>query len=200
MFAAGKFQIESKEIMGSSFSNVHVYIKGGDLESISQTLRKTLKPPACFYSCSSWTSVFSEAIDEQDWNLIVGICKSLSSDFNTSVVGSLVHDSDLLNVVLAVTGEVMGVYDSNPGFGFDEDLPPIGGDVGLLNQLFNTSCNDEELQSVLRSKSENEFLFADARWVRLANCIGIHNDYLCETYESISNDKLIFLRMSHLST
>jgi hypothetical protein len=70
------------------------------------------------------TVVFEEKIDEQDIEYGMSLTAKLSKDLNTIAVYSINHDSDVLVIDIYKNGQLIFLYNSDPGYFTDEDIPP----------------------------------------------------------------------------
>lgn len=172
--------------MGAFFTNIH--LRGASAEDVTKALKDIGATPAYLVQSSDrWTSAFPKCTEEQDMSVLTDITKLLSEKLQTWGLCCLVHDSDIFNYVLFKSGIDVDVYDSAPGYWSGEDVPPSGGNFSLLAQLLEDDHKIEDVEHILQSAdTQDEFLFADDRWRRLAVCLGIDEDVASSGFEYLS--------------
>jgi len=74
-------------------------------------------------SAEPWIAVYDEATESQNGELLEKLARELSTATRAPVAGVLVHDSDVLALVLATGGRIRDRFLSNPDYGGGE-MPP----------------------------------------------------------------------------
>ncbi|MGH9547718.1 MAG: hypothetical protein ACRD3W_00020 [Terriglobales bacterium] len=175
--------------MGSFFTNIHA--KSVDIAEVKECLQQANFVPAYLLEDAQWTSIFPEATESQDWEILETMCEDLSKSLNTSVIGAVVHDSDILNYVIYEAGLQADLYDSDPGYWDGEEELPNGGNVAVLSKLSTIEIDDKELERILRKPSsaeDEEFIFANDRWYKIARLLGIDLRFITSGFQYLSED------------
>ena len=92
--------------------------------------------------------VFDQACDEQIIPL-EPLTALLSRELSTSAMAVYDHDDDILGYLLYTNGAKVDAYDSRPGYFEGNDLPPAGGDAGLLSAALGSPASKDAIQAIL---------------------------------------------------
>jgi hypothetical protein len=168
--------------MGAFFTNLHA--RAAATELLIQALRSAGVLPA-FVSepGGGWVSIYPEATENQDHALLERIAKALSSAAGTTVYASLVHDSDVWDVVVLDGGRLLDHYCSQPGYFSGRKRKASGGKVDALLPLCRAGTTADELEDLLkRHLTVGEGLPAHLA-ARLAAEMEKQKEWLASTYE-----------------
>jgi hypothetical protein len=156
---------------------------------VKQVRESEAAPAYVVRSSDRWTSIFPECTETQDLDVLKSITQSISKLSKSWTFGCLVHDSDIFNYVLFKDGVEMDCYDSAPGYFEGDETAPSGGNLEMLAGLCREKCSKEDLANILHSEDEDEYLFAELRWYKLANLLGIEEDHAAVGFEYIESDE-----------
>jgi hypothetical protein len=159
----------SRKSMGGFYTNYTV--RGASQDAVAGALRgrRAIVSPAR----DGCVVAFDEASDDQDIDRITDLAVRLSRDLGGPVLAVLDHDDDLLWFTLAVNGETVDTYDSNPAY-FDDSVPsePRGGDAALLCRVFG-AANVARVEAVLHAPDDGPYAFASERHAALVDALGL---------------------------
>ena len=133
-------------------------------------------------------------MDEQDIDSIEELGKAVSGALSCSALAAVLHDDDVLYLLLFQNGQVCDRYDSSPAY-FDpnsEPLPPAGGNAETLCDAFGRPDRVERVEELLRADLLEEELPNVAgeleRHAALAAELGIPPFVAGVCYSSIAGD------------
>jgi hypothetical protein len=100
--------------------------------------------------------VFEEKIDGQDIKYGMNLTAKLSKILNTIAIYSINHDSDVLAIIIFKNGQLIFLYNSDPGYFAGEDIPP---QIEKLDELLleYKNIDKNEFMNILTA----EEVFAD---------------------------------------
>lgn len=156
--------------MGGFYTNYTV--RGASQDAVARALRgrRAIVAPAR----DDCVVAFDEASDHQDTDGITELAVRLSRELSCPVLAVIDHDDDFLWFTLAVNGETVDTYDSNPAY-FDDSGPsePRGGDAALLCRVFG-AANVARVEAVLHAPDDDgPYAFASERHADLVNALGL---------------------------
>jgi hypothetical protein len=138
---------------------------------------------------AGWISVYDELTELQYDALLTQACIVLSERTNDSVVGVLVHDSDVLVLTLAHQGRFIDQYVSDPGYldpqqGEEEGSrgPRYLGDPSLWSGLLSPGLTPQDLATVWSV----EQTFAEDRLREVAEVLSIPSKQVLLGYNFLS--------------
>jgi hypothetical protein len=135
--------------MGNFYTNVTLTL--ADIDAVADALTD-LKRDAWLASDGRSTVVFDRACDEQDERQLEQLALALSTRLQCAALGACNHDDDVLLLVLAARGEVVGRYDSNPGYFDGRRERPDDASGAALCAAFGVDDRVREVQEVLRTE------------------------------------------------
>lgn len=140
--------------MGSFYTNIQV--RSEDYQGVIDSLRNANGFPVYISKRPSngWISVYPQGTEAQDQPLLQRMVKSISRYLDTGAFGLLVHDSDVFWYVLSKSGEILDVYDSDPGYFSGSDRPPSGGNLVAVLPYCVNGTTIEQLSDLLQSRRE----------------------------------------------
>lgn len=156
--------------MGGFYTNYTV--RGASQDAVARALRgrRAIVSPAR----DDCVIAFDEASDDQDTDGITELAVQLSRELSCPILAIVNHDDDLLWFTLALNGETVDTYDSNPAY-FDDSVPPEprGGDAALLCRVFG-AANVTRVEDVLHAPDhDGPYAFASERHADLVKALGL---------------------------
>src|SRR5262249_14981136 len=107
-----------------------------------------------------------------------GFAAEVSKKLETSVLALMVHDSDIFIYNFYQQGQVIDEYSSSPDY-FEEvsqaERERLRGKPEVFQHLSSPAETVAELRSLLSSKDDEEFLFAENRLEKFADLLSIKN-------------------------
>ena len=154
------------------------------------------------------TVVYDQKAEEQNFDEIENLGKTLSEACDATILGSVLHDDDVLYLWLFQSGQQLDFYDSLPGY-FDPDAdagPPEGGDSEALCKAFGQVGKKERIEKLLRANLLDgelpEILGELERHQALIKELGLPEFAADVTYSSVDGDylpeefrEIVFLRV-----
>ncbi|MFT3883423.1 MAG: hypothetical protein QM703_27705 [Gemmatales bacterium] len=137
--------------MGLFYANITVH--RAERIALLTELRRNQRIAFISPTVNGSTTVFDQAIDEQDFDVIEQFGCSLTKALNCSALAAVLHDDDVLYLFLFEQGEVIDRYDSLPEY-FVKDAepgPPEGGDGELICKVFNRPDQLYRVEELLRA-------------------------------------------------
>lgn len=154
---------------------VNITTRKASTEEIGNYLRS--KKMNAFVICGpdSYCTIYEEGCDEQDMSYISSLLKDISRRLSCTAFGVLNHDDDILMYEMWSKGEKLDEYNSCPGYFSDDgsDMEPVGGNAYLLSRIMGNGTYGKEIDVILRSSNEDEFIFAIDRHQKLVELLGL---------------------------
>ena len=159
--------------MGAFFTNLQ--IRNGVTKAVCEALQKKGRAYVSQPS-GAWLTVYSEATESQNDEIMRELASGLSRMFKTEVLGFLVHDSAIAVYWFYRNGESIDEFNSAPGY-FSakiEDLTdtPQGGDIEALLPLCVSGTTRAQLEQVLHP-TDGFPVMAEEIVTELAKLLGI---------------------------
>ncbi len=147
--------------MGSFYTSIQVH--SDDYQGVIDSLRNINGFPVYISktAANGWISVYPQATESQDQNLMQKMVTSISRYLDTAVFGLLVHDSDIFLYVFSNSGEVLDVYDSEPDYFTGGNRAPSGGNLEALLPYCVDGTTIEQLSKLLQSRRDRSTEMTD---------------------------------------
>ena len=168
--------------MGTSLSNIT--LRGVKAPRVAGRLRDRKRSAAVSAEVHGCTIVCDRECDEQDPEVLAKLGAELSKDLRCVALAVMVHDSDVLILMLFEHGRLLMDYNSAPAYFENVDpQPPSGADGAALCRAFGSS-RVMEVQTLLTRWSDpddegggdsdaDELVFEEMRLAGLAALLGI---------------------------
>src|SRR5579871_3677813 len=137
--------------MGLFYTTFTTY--GPDATKIVSVLKKLRRSAFVSPTVERHTVVYDQKTEEQDFAEIENLGKKMSGACDAPVLGSALHDDDVLYLWLFQSGEQLDFYNSLPQY-FDPDAepgPPEGGDSAALCKAFGQAGKKKRIEKLLRA-------------------------------------------------
>ena len=177
--------------MGASFTNCQV--RSDDANAVVAVLTPLLKtrgyvsPPY-----GGWVTVYDEATESQDTELLIALAQKLSKALKTTVFGILVHDSDIAAYWLCQSGAVVDEYDSCPDYFGNEvsaaERQKVRGDTDKLLPLCMAGTTREQIDAVIHPTEEDSPVFAEDIIRELGKLLGMEENRASLGFEYFENE------------
>lgn len=146
--------------MGAFFTNYQV--RSTDANAVATKLAPLLKSRAYVSPASGgWVTVYDEATESQDSEVLIKLAKVLSKALKTEVFGFLVHDSDIAFYYLCQNGELVDEFDSCPDYFGNEvsaaERERVRGVTEKLLPLAAAGTTREQIDTVIHPASSEDF-------------------------------------------
>ncbi len=105
--------------------------------------------PAYSRGSEHWLGIYPSATDEQNEADLVTAAKRLSAEAKTRALAILVHDSDVLMLLVFENGVEVDSYNSCPGYFDGGSRKPKGGNLSQLASLSTASTSEARLGQLL---------------------------------------------------
>jgi hypothetical protein len=142
--------------VGSFFTNLHV--KTEHLEGLEEALRDIVCRDAYVSTpLNGWVTVYDATTEEQDLAELHRLAQAISAAWETTVLGFLVIDSDVLCYVLYDCGRAQDEYNSKPDY--FEVVPEaerqrVAGRPDVLARFCLPGTSAQRLENLLRPRHE----------------------------------------------
>lgn len=197
--------------MGSFFTNVQVYSANHDGEAsrikVTEAVRRIIlrdsfvetsndedEPPDRVVLVGPsgpepWIAVYDEATENQDSQRLKRLATQLSAEVNNFALGVLVHDSDILLLHLAQSGQHVDTFDSAPDYFRSR---PTGRRRAYVGQpeRWRAVLRPDASPEQLRAAWVAEDTFADDKLARISPLLGLDPDRASTGYEYLSRGDL----------
>jgi hypothetical protein len=185
--------------MGTFLTNIT--LRGVSPSQVSAWLRKNKRRAFVSEEVRGCTIVCDCDCDEQEAETLADLAASLSKDLGCPALAAMVHDSDVLLLMLFEQGRVVMDYNSAPAYFEDaEPEPPEGADAAALCRAF-ASERVAEVERILNQwwdpegdegagDEENEFDSEEMRLAVLAEVLGLPNVISAVSYTSLQEGDL----------
>lgn len=180
--------------MGVFLTNIT--LRGVAPSMVSAWLREHERQAFVSSEVRGCTIVCDSVCDEQDPESLADLGAALSKDLGCPALAAMVHDSDVLILMLFEQGRAVMDYNSAPAY-FEDEEPraPEGADADALCRAFG-SARVADVERILNQWSdpeedskadfdENEFDSEDMRLAALAKVLGLPEAVAAVSYASL---------------
>jgi hypothetical protein len=191
--------------MGSFFTNVQVHARrldpGQARDGVIDALRRLLSEegfvPADGEGADrtivvdagrEWISVYDEACEGQQQDILDRLALALSKRLETEALTILVHDSDVLELRLFRSGEIVDRFNNNPSY-FGKanaaERTAAAGNADRWGPILSAPADVEGLRAVWAK----ETLFAEDTLAALSELVGLDRDRASTGYSHLEQDE-----------